>query len=127
LTDPILRIIIPVGVAYGSDTARAQEELLRVAKANEHVLEDPPPRALFLGFGDSSLNFELRVFIPNIDYLITVKSDLHFAIDDAFRKAGIEISFPQRDLHVRSIGPLADALMQRSKAEGEKPYSEAEA
>ncbi|MHC5016930.1 MAG: mechanosensitive ion channel family protein [Planctomycetota bacterium] len=103
LSDPILRIILPVGVAYGSDTQKATQLLLDVARACQHVLDDPPPRALFLGFGDSSLNLELRVFIPSIDSFLTTRHELHEAIDKAFREAGIEIAFPQRDIHVRSV------------------------
>ena len=103
LSDSILRLTIAVGVAYGSDTKTAQELLLRVAGQHNRVLKDPAPKALFLGFGESSLDFELRVFIPHIDHFLPTRSDLHFAIDQAFREAGIEIAFPQRDLHVRSI------------------------
>ena len=72
-------------------------------KIKKIKLDDPPPKALFLGFGESSLDFELRVFIPSIDYLLQVKSDLNYKIDQAFRKAGVEIAFPQRDLHIRSV------------------------
>jgi potassium efflux system protein len=103
LSDPILRISISVGIAYGSDTIRATELLLEAARANPHVLEEPAPRALFLGFGESSLDLALRVFIPNIDYYLSTKSELHEAIDKAFRKEGIEIAFPQRDIHVRTF------------------------
>jgi len=66
----------------------------------------PTPRVLFREFGDSSLNFELRAFIRNIDKRLVVISDLNFAIDAAFRKNGVEIPFPQRDIHIRS-GQLA--------------------
>ena len=67
------------------------------------MLDDPAPRALFLGFGDSSLDLELRVFIGHIDYMLAARSELHLAIDQAFRDADIEIAFPQRDIHVRSV------------------------
>ena len=103
LTDPILRISVSVGIAYGSNTIRATELLLECARANPHVLKEPAPRALFMGFGESSLDFALRVFIPNIDYFLSTKSELHEAIDKAFRKEGIEIAFPQRDIHVRTF------------------------
>jgi potassium efflux system protein len=103
LSDPILRIIIPVGVAYGSDTEKAVRLLLETARACPHVLDEPAPRAHFLGFGDSSLNLELRIFIPNIDHFLAAKHDMHEAIDQAFRNAGIEIAFPQRDIHVRTF------------------------
>ncbi len=103
LTDAVLRLTIPVGIAYGSDTARARQLLLQVAQANTRVLKDPSPQALFLGFGDSSLDFQLRVFLPNIDHFVPARHELHEAVDSAFRKAKIEIAFPQRDLHIRSI------------------------
>ncbi len=103
LSDPILRVIVPVGIAYGSDTSRAEELLYKVARANSHVLDDPAPRVLFLGFGDSSLNFELRAYVPCIEFLLQTKHELHMTIDAEFRKANIEIAFPQRDIHVRSI------------------------
>jgi len=116
LSDAVLRVRIPVGIAYGSDTEKARDLLLGVARANESVLDDPAPTALFRGFGDSTLDFELRVFIPSIEHLIPVKSALFFAIDAAFREAGIEIAFPQRDLHVRSIsGPIKVETVSREE------------
>ncbi len=111
LTDTTMRIVIPVGVAYGSDTRLAREILLRIATENERVLDDPKPRALFLGFGDSTLNLDLRVYIASLDDLLATKDELHTAIDEEFKKAGIEIAFPQRDIHIRSIEaplPLRD-------------------
>jgi len=106
LTDPKTRIQIAVGVAYGSDTARATELLLRVAKENATILEDPPPRAIFHEFGDSSLNFQLFVFLPHRDVYLETIHELHSAIDAAFREAGITIAFPQRDVHFDPSGPL---------------------
>jgi len=103
LSDAILRVSIPVGVAYGSDTERVIEVLNQVARESRRVLRDPRPQVLFLGFGDSSLSFELRVFVRNAEQLFPVRHDLHMAIDKAFREAGIEIAFPQRDLHLRSM------------------------
>lgn len=114
LTDTILRVVLPVGIAYGSDTKLARKMLLRVAAEEPKVLQNPPPQAFFLGFGDNSLNFELRVFIGSIEHLMEVRNDLHTAIDDAFRKAGIEIAFPQRDIHIRSID-AAIPIESRSK------------
>ena len=100
------RAVIPVGVAYGSDTEKVRDVLLKVADENEDVMKTglfPMPRVLFREFGDSSLNFELRVFLHDVDSRLSVISDLNFAIDKAFREEGIEIPFPQRDLHVRSL------------------------
>jgi potassium efflux system protein len=103
LSDAVLRISIPVGIAYGSDTERTIEVLTKVARDSMRVLRDPPPQVLFLGFGDSSLSFELRVFVRSVAQLFTTRHELHMSIDKAFREAGIEIAFPQRDLHLRSV------------------------
>ena len=103
LSDSILRVIIPVGIAYGSDTARAEEILHEVAREDNLVLDEPKPQVLFVSFGDSSLGFELRVHISSVEYFVKARHQLHKAIDAAFRKAGIEIAFPQRDIHIRSI------------------------
>lgn len=105
LRDPYGRVIIAVGVAYGSDTQLVKKLLLDVANAHEQVMSAGPfmhaPIVLFLGFGDSALQFELRCFIKNIANRLTVMSDLNFEIDRMFREHDIDIPFPQRDLHVR--------------------------
>ncbi len=101
--DKMGRVIIPVGVAYGSDTAKVREILLEIGRSHPEVLKEPPPSAVFRGFGDSALNFELRCFLDNVERTISVTSDLCFAIDDAFRRRGIEIPFPQRDVYVKQI------------------------
>ncbi len=103
LSDAVLRVEIPVGIAYGSDTEKAQRVLLEVARKNPDVLEEPPPMALFRGFGDSALDFELRAFSPDVSHYLKIVHALHMEIDRAFRAEGIEIAFPQRDLHVRSV------------------------
>ncbi|MGA7802110.1 MAG: mechanosensitive ion channel domain-containing protein [Gammaproteobacteria bacterium] len=98
------RVRVPVGVAYGSDTALVKQLLLDAGAAHPQVINDggaPAPLVLFMEFGDSSLNFELRVYIREIDRRLSVISDLNFAIDAAFREHGVEIPFPQRDVHVR--------------------------
>lgn len=102
------RARVPVGVAYGSDTQKVKQILEQVGNDHPSVITDgsyPEPRVLFLGFGDSALNFELRCFVRNIDNRLQVVSDINFAIDAAFRAEGIEIPFPQRDLHLRSWPP----------------------
>jgi small-conductance mechanosensitive channel len=102
------RITVDVGVAYGTDPVRVLELLRGVGAASSAVLSDPPPEALFLGFGESALNFRLRAWIPRFEESYAASSDLGVAISAALRDAGIEIPFPQRDLRVRSIEP--DAL-----------------
>jgi len=103
LSDQTLRLVVPVGVAYGSDTDRARELLVKLAKEHPSVMKEPPPTANFLGFGESSLQLELWAFVPDFENLIKARNELHTAVARTFREAGIEIAFPQRDIHVRSI------------------------
>ncbi len=110
LRDTYGRLQIKVGVAYGSDIESVRDILETISREHSEVITDgraPAPRALFMGFGDSSLDFELRVRIQRIERRFSVVSDLNFAIDAAFREAGISIPFPQRDLHIVSY-PGAD-------------------
>jgi potassium efflux system protein len=106
LSDDLVRIRIPVGLAYGSDTALAEKLLLEVADANPSVAKKPAPQAVFLGFGDNSLNFEVRVYINGIDDWVTMMHAMHQSIDREFRRKGVTISFPQRDVHLDQVGPL---------------------
>lgn len=103
MSDEKRRLDIPVGVAYGTEPQRVLDLLKSVANANEDILVDPPPRALFLAFGESSLDFELRAWTENSDNWVTIRSDLVTAVSNALSDAGIEIPFPQRDLHVRHV------------------------
>ncbi|MEM9056590.1 MAG: mechanosensitive ion channel domain-containing protein, partial [Pseudomonadota bacterium] len=115
LRDPYGRLQLTVGVAYGSDTQKVKALLEELAAAHPDVItkgKAPAPRALFMQFGDSSLDFELRVWIRQIERRFQVTSDLNFAIDAAFRENDIEIPFPQRDLHVRSGSPPGDGNPQ---------------
>jgi small-conductance mechanosensitive channel len=101
--DPRVRMRLPVGVAYGTDTEKLKRLLLEVAKEHPKVLTDPPPTVFFLGFGDSSLDFELGVWTAEMTYKPRgFRSDLFFAIEKKLRENEIEIPFPQRDLHLRS-------------------------
>jgi potassium efflux system protein len=104
LSNTLNRVMINVGVAYGTDTERARELLLQVARAHPKVIDDPAPLATFEGFGDSTLNFVLRAYLEDFDGRLSIMSELHTAIDEAFKEAGIEIAFPQLDLHLRSTG-----------------------
>ncbi len=103
LSDQVLRIEIPVGIAYGSDVELAKRLMLEVAQAHELVLDDPEPVVYFRGFGDSSLDFELRVHSPDLESYLPIKDAMHTQIDTVFRAHNIEIPFPQRDIHVRSM------------------------
>jgi len=109
ITDPVsnwmhvdrsCRLDIPVGVDYGTDIELLRTTLLGVARAHRGVLKSPPPVVHFAGFGDSSLDFELRVFLRDVGNRIGWSSELRYAILDALREANISIPFPQRDVHV---------------------------
>jgi small-conductance mechanosensitive channel len=97
--DPKIRLNIPVGVAYGSDTELVTRILRQTAEEHKKVLKEPEPDVLFKEFGDSSLNFELRVWIPNTMLRPKTISEINYAIDEAFRKNSVTIPFPQRDVH----------------------------
>jgi len=103
LAEKKVRVRVPVGVAYGSDISQVFKILLDCAEENPIVLSTPKPAALFLAFGASSLDFELRVWIADFSDKLVVLSELNEDIDSEFRLAGIEIPFPQTDLHLRSI------------------------
>ena len=106
LSNSLNRVVISVGIAYGSDTEKALELLLKVAREHPIVLEDPAPLATFEGFGENALSFVLRCYLPNFDNWVINKTDLHLAIDKAFREAGITIAFPQSDIHFGTGRPL---------------------
>ncbi len=108
LSDPITRIVINVGIAYGSDTTKAHKVMMEVVRSHPDVLEDPPPTVFFTRFGDSSLDFEVRVFVPERLKRMPLTHDIHMGLDRALAEAGIEIPFPQRDLHLRSVDPGVD-------------------
>jgi small-conductance mechanosensitive channel len=103
LTNRLVRLTIPVGVAYGSDISLVMETLSESAKDNSKVAKTPAPQVLYLNFGESALEFELRVWVLDADNWLIVSSELHQEIDRRFREAKIEIAFPQRDLHLRSL------------------------
>lgn len=100
--NPVSRLRIPVGVAYSSDPAVVESVLIKAGQEHPNTLAVPAPHVFFTEFGDSSLNFELLVWIAEPAKQVRIKSDLYFAIERSLREHNIEIPFPQRDLHVRS-------------------------
>lgn len=111
LSDTLSRLVIPVGVAYGSDPEAVRAALLRVAGASRLIADSPPPTALFREFGASSLNFELRAFVRTPDDLLVARHELLLGIVRELGRLNVEIAFPQLDVHVRTLPPLfADAL-----------------
>ena len=107
--DPISRLRVPVGVAYGSDIARVKTALLEAVKRHPEVLLRPEPEIWFQSFGDSSLNFEIMVWTGDPRKQFRVKSDLNYAIEASLRHYDIEVPFPQQDLHLRS--PQLDEIL----------------
>ena len=104
LSNQTTRLLIKVGVAYGSDVAAVQALLLDAARRNPDVLAEPGATAYFVGFGDSALDFEVRVFVDAFDKRLRVTHEVNLAIERALAAAGVAIPFPQRDVHLRS-GP----------------------
>ncbi len=117
------RVVLPVGVAYGSDVEKVLRILMEAAESHSLVMEDPAPRALFVGFGDSSLDFELRAWIADVNGRLGVRSELGQYIDRRFREEEIEIPFPQRDLHLRSVDGaiFSEAASSAGKASAKEP------
>ncbi|WP_419414206.1 mechanosensitive ion channel domain-containing protein [Pontibacter sp. JAM-7] len=101
LTDPVTRLVLTVGVAYGSDTELTQRLLMEVAQNHPLVLKEPEPNAFFMAFGASTLDFELRVFVSSMADRLPVTHELNQAIDARFKEHGIEIAFPQLDVHMK--------------------------
>ncbi|MDX1757351.1 MAG: mechanosensitive ion channel [Marinobacter sp.] len=102
LSDSITRVIVHVRVAYGSDVDRVQSLLMGIVRDNERVVADPVPAVFCVGLGDSGIHFELRVFVRSILDIMPLSHELHAAITRELRQAGIEIPFPQRDIHIRT-------------------------
>jgi small-conductance mechanosensitive channel len=101
--DPNVRISLPVGVGYNSKPAEVREILLKAADDNPDVLKDPKPDVIFTDYGDNSLNFSLRVWTSTRAHTpLVLKSELYFALFEMFTAHGVELPFPQRDLHLRS-------------------------
>lgn len=122
LRDSWGRIILPVPVAYGSELEKVREVLIKVADEHPDTMRGvpsvPDPVVLFLGYGENTLNFELRLFIPQIDMRLYVITDLYFAIDRELRAAGIHVPIPQRDIYLhqgrrRTDDPHRDAKVRR--------------
>jgi potassium efflux system protein len=103
LTDSNYRMDLVMGIAYGSDTEKVREILLKIAANHPKVLEQPRPKAIFRAFGSSSLEIEFRIFIPHMDFWPRVITEVNTAIARSFAQAGIEFAFPQHDVHIRSI------------------------
>jgi potassium efflux system protein len=116
LSNKVIRLIVPVGVAYGSDVRRARELLMDAARETAHVLDDPKPIIVFNSFGDNALGLELRVYLPSMEHYLATQTALHDAVYEKFEQAGIVISFPQRDVHLDTSAPLDIRVHQAEDA-----------
>ncbi len=122
LRDTLGQGVVPLSVAYGSDTELVRKLLLDIARAQPEVISDSrqhPIKVQFRGFGDSALTFELHFIVRHVERRSDVISDINFAIDKAFREHGIEIPFPQRELRIRDWPGSAAALTVRNNGEAE--------
>jgi potassium efflux system protein len=117
LSDQTTRILLQVGVAYGSDAERALLILEEVATEHPRIMQDPPPFCVFEEFGNDALILSLRCYIDDIDYRMRTITELNLAIYHGMNDAGIEISFPQRDVHLDTKGPI-DIRLQRAPGKG---------
>ncbi len=106
LSDQTTRLKLVVGIPYGANVKLAERLMLEAAEEHPRVQKEPRPFVYFQSFGDSALILELRCVIDNVDYRVATLSELHHAIDDKFREAGMEIPFPQQDVHLDVRGPL---------------------
>lgn len=117
LSDEQVRMMVSVGVAYGSPAREVQRLISKAVDEHPQVLKDPKPRVLFMNFGDNALEFEAHFWlaINSIEDSRQVRSDIRFRIDDLFREAGIVIAFPQRDVHLDTLKPLDIRLVSEKK------------
>jgi potassium efflux system protein len=119
-SDSLTRIVIPVGIAYGSDVAKALKLTEEVAREHKSVLEDPAPFVTCENFGDSSIILTLRAYLPSLDRRLSTASEIRASIKSKFEEAGVVIAFPQADIHLDTSKPL-EVRMQTSTLEGFDP------
>ncbi|RXV64883.1 DUF3772 domain-containing protein [Roseovarius sp. A46] len=117
------RVIVPVGVAYGSDTRKVEKILQEVAEDHPMVLMNPAPNIVFRGFGASSLDFEIRAILRDVNWVMNVHSDMNHEIARRFVEAGIEIPFPQQDVWFRNGMPAGGAGGEPEAAASQPPSS----
>ena len=104
------RVRIPIGVGYDSDPRQVEEILLEIASAHNMLAVGTSPSVVFMGFGADSMDFEIRAILRDVNYSLSVKSDINYQIVERFRREGIEIPFAQRDINLRNLGDLGETL-----------------
>jgi potassium efflux system protein len=116
LTDQVVRLQLPIRIAYGSDTQLAERLILRAVSEHPLVLRDPAPSALLEHFGDQTLDFFCRLYLPGVEHMGRVRHDILAAINQSFSSAGIEIACPAQDLRIRMLDPDLASLVRRRAA-----------
>jgi potassium efflux system protein len=124
LSDQLNRIVIVVGIEYGSDARLALTLLTEAAAANPRVLKDPPPLASLDAFGDNALTLTLRCYLDTLDIRTSVATEMYLAIERIFREHGIGIAFPQRDINLTARDPIDVRLYRGGRDTAAAPTGE---
>ncbi len=119
LSNQTTRLLIKVSVAYGSDVALAQRVILAAVQGNRDVLKDPAPSVFFVAFGESALDLEIRAFVNSLDKRLRVQHEINNDVARVLRENGIEIPFPQRDLHIHLTPGIVDAGCRSDESPGQ--------
>jgi len=112
------RVIVPVGVAYGEDPRKVEAILMDIAQGHPMVLRRPAPAVVFQGFGPDSMDFEIRAFLRDVNWMLSAKSEMNFSIVRRFEEAGIEIPYAQRDINLRNVDEAAKAFWKGKMDQG---------
>jgi potassium-dependent mechanosensitive channel len=124
LSDATTRLVIKLGIAYRNDPRAAQKLLLEIARSHPQVLEDPAPSCPMTGFGDSTQNFELRVYVAEVAHRGNVQNELQFRIVEVCKENDIELAFPQRDVWIRNAEELRADYSEKNQPVSVAPISD---